>query len=246
MFCGLCGRAYKPEKTHKFKYYVCRGTLKINHFDGSPRCPQNRLQAGWLEEQVLKETVSTLRNADKLPTLVEETISTLENKEKELSLRIQPVETRLAEIAEKKMKLADEWVKANFPPDKFRELQCQLELEESRLKAIRGKEDPAQLDELERVRGVLGFWKLRSNELAWHRTDEDGNLIGSAEKTLKYILTILGLEDLEVSKIMAFPATRREFYDRLKLRLVVYPDRIEAEPHFTIKLDDHQSGSSDC
>jgi len=50
--CGLCGLSFRTEKNHNYRYYECRGRLKTNHLDGSPRCTSRRLRAEWLEEQV--------------------------------------------------------------------------------------------------------------------------------------------------------------------------------------------------
>jgi len=59
--------------------------------------------------------------------------------QEELEARIMPIDKRLAEIAERKTRLADSWVVENINTERFRELQQLLKQEEAKLKSIRNE-----------------------------------------------------------------------------------------------------------
>ena len=94
---------------------------------------------------------------NKLKSVLEETIESLKNRDAELSARIRPVNDELARIQAQKARLAEEWVMMSMDPAKCREIQRSLEREETRLNAIKGNADPAQIEELERTQGLLRF-----------------------------------------------------------------------------------------
>jgi len=48
-------------------------------------------------------------------------------------------------------------------------------------------------------------------------------------------LKIAGFEDKDVSKVVQFPATRRELLDKLQVRAVVFRDRMEVKAVFLIE-----------
>jgi hypothetical protein len=60
------------------------------------------------------------------------------------------------------------------------------------------------------------------------------------EKPHKTALRILDLDDESLSKIMAFPATKRELLDKLQVRLMVFEDRIEVVAVFPVAPIDYQ------
>jgi len=225
--CGLCGRSFRTEKIHNRRYYECRGKLKANHLDGTPRCTARRLRAEWVEQQVWQRIEEVINNPNKLKPLLEDTIDNLKSREEELKARIMPIDEQLLQIAKKKAKLADDWVQTNMDAEKFKELQQSLNKEEVRLKSIRNEIDPAQIQELESTRGLLCFWQKR--------------LVDDPHKT---VLTLVGLEDKNTSNIMHFPADRRGWLDLLQVRLVVFLDRIEIKAVYPIQPIDYQKCTS--
>lgn len=227
--CGLCGLSYRTEKYPGFRYYNCRGKLKIRHLDGSPRCTSPRLKADWLEEQVWQRIESIINDPNKLEPMLRDTIDNLRNREEELEARIMPIDKRLVEIAEKKAKLADSWVVENMDTEKFLELQQSLDKEEARLRSIRNEIDPAQIAELESTSGMLRFWKCQLQSMAWNTETEDGSKVRLVDKPHETALQIAGFEDRDASKVMGFPATRRELLDKLQAQIVVFHDRIDVK-----------------
>lgn len=74
-----------------------------------------------------------VNDPNNLDPLLRETIDSLRNREEELRARILPVEEQLAQIAQQKAKLADDWVVSNMNAERFHELQQSFEKEETRL-----------------------------------------------------------------------------------------------------------------
>jgi len=233
--CGTCGLSYRTEKYPRLRYYNCRGKLKIRHLDGSPRCASPRLRADWLEEQVWQRIESIINDPNKLEPLLQDTIDNLRSREEELEARIMPIDKRLAEIAEKKAKLADSWIVENMDTERFRDLQQSLDQEEARLRSIRNEVDPAQIAELESTRGMLRFWKSQLQSMAWNTENEDGSKIRLVDKPHRTALQITGFEDQDASRVMGFPATRRELLDKLQAQVVVFHDRIEVKAIFLVE-----------
>lgn len=147
---------------------------------------------------------------------------------------------RLAEIAEQKARLADEWVQTNLNPIKFKELQSQLEKEEARLLTIRTEHDPAQIEELEHTRHMLNYWQGQLQALNWNTETEDGHKVRVVDKPHEAALRIIGIDNEELSEVMFFPTTKRQILDKLQVRLVVFPDRIEIKAVFPIQPIDSQ------
>jgi len=48
-------------------------------------------------------------------------------------------------------------------------------------------------------------------------------------------LKIVGFEGKDISKVVQFPATRRELLDKLQVRVIVFRDRIEVKAVFPIE-----------
>lgn len=155
--CGVCGYAYRTERVHGIRYYLCRGRMKYHHLDGSPRCKSPCLKADWLENQVWQRIEEITDDPNRLFLVIKDTIENLRLKEADLSARIRPIDERLAEIAEQKAKLADDWVVRHMNNDKFKELKDNLDREEARIRALRAEIDPSQIAELESTKGVLRF-----------------------------------------------------------------------------------------
>ncbi|MFC2067997.1 recombinase family protein [Chloroflexota bacterium] len=147
--CGLCGHAFMVQPNHKSRTYNCRDRLRITHLDRSPKCTVPNLDADWLEKELWQRIEDILNNPNKLQALLQETIDSLKNREKELSARIQPIDRRLTQISEQKAKLAEDWVKENMNPTKYRKMQQSLQNEEGHLRSITSNLDPAQVEELE-------------------------------------------------------------------------------------------------
>jgi hypothetical protein len=234
--CGLCGHAFMVQPNRRIRRtYNCRGRLHITHLDGSPKCTVPNLDADWLERELWQRIEDILNNPNKLQSLLQETIDSLRNREEELSARIQPIDQRLAQISEQKARLAEDWVKQNMDPARYRELQQSLQNEENHLMSVRGNLDPAQVEELERTQGLLSFWEGQLKWMAWNTENEDGTMVRTIDQPHKTVLGITGLEDKDITKAVNFPATRRELLDMLQVRLMAYEDRVDVKAIFTIK-----------
>lgn len=243
--CGLCGLSVSPQfDHHTVRTYSCRGRLRYTHPDGSPRCTCPRHKADWLEAQVWQRIEAVLNDPNRLQSVLEDTIKRLKSREAELNARIRPVDERLSVIAKQKSRLADDWVKLNIETDRFQQLQQSLEQEEARLRSIRNEIDPAQLQELEHTKGILRFWERQMGAMEWNLVDEEGQIIRLVDSSHEIALKIVGIEDKDISKIMHFPATRRELLNLLQLRIVVFEDRIELNAIFPIQSIGYPSCTS--
>jgi hypothetical protein len=103
-----------------------------------------------------------------LSEIIDSSIEDLRLREEELSARVKPIEEQLHDIALRKAKLADDWIIRNMNSEKYKEIQLNLEKEESRLKVIKSNIDPAQISELEQTRGKLRFWEGQLKSMAWN------------------------------------------------------------------------------
>jgi len=233
--CGVCGYAYRAERVNGVKYYLCRGRMKYHHLDGSPRCKSPSFQAEWLEDEVWKRIEDIINDPNRLLVVLKDTIDNLRSREAELSARLKPIEERLAEIAEQKAKLADDWVVRHMNNEKFRELKDNLDKEETRLRALRAEIDPAQIEELESTKGMLRFWESQIKSMAWNTENEDGSMVRLVDKPHQVALRVVGFEDKAVSKTLGFAASKREMLDKLHVKLVVFSDRIEVNGLFPIE-----------
>jgi len=168
--------------------------------------------------------------------MIIEAIEKLKERESSLEAKLLPVEKRLKEIAEMKSRLADKWVLDNMDATKFKQAQQNLEKEEARLLSIMQESDPSQLAELESTRAMLKFWQSQVRTMAWNLEDgsvEDKRvMVRTVDGPHNTVLNLLGIGDKELSELMQFPATQRELYDKLQLRLVVFEDRIEVKAVF--------------
>jgi len=238
--CGLCGHGLRTAVTHYRRTFECRGRLKYTHLDGSPRCTVPNIDATWLEEQVWERVEEIINNPSKLKEVLEDTITNLRSRVAELNARIKPIDTRLLEISEQKARLAETWVQTNMNPTKYADLQHRLDQEEFRLQSIRRDVDPTQLEELEQTQGILRFWEGQINTMAWNTETESGDVERLIDEPHEKALNIIGLDDKDISKIMHFPATRRELLDMLQVRLIVFMDRIEVKAIFRINPIENQ------
>ena len=232
--CGLCGHSFMVQLQTRRRVYSCRGRLKYTHVDGSSRCMVRNIPADWLEQQVWQRIEAIINDPNKLKALLDETIESLKYREEELTARIRPIDERLDEIATQKARIAEDWVKLSMDSDKCNELQQGLQQEEARLRSIRGEIDPAQISELERTRGLLRFWEKDLQSMDWNTVDEKGQMFRNVDLPHKHALTLVDLEDEETSRIMSFPATKRELLDMLQVRLVAFEDRIELKAIFPV------------
>lgn len=233
--CGECGHTFRGDISHGKRYYTCIGRLKKSHVDGSPRCTAPRINAGWLEEQVWARIEAILNDPDKLEQVLSDTVERLKERESELYDRMRPIDERLAEIAEKKRRLAESWVETALGQDQVDKKRRQLEEEETRLKYIRGETDPAQLDELQRTQAMLRFWQKHLDSMEWNLLDEDGKQIRAVDEPHRMALRVVNFEDKEISSIMHFPANKREMLDHLQVRVVAFHDRAEVKGIFPIE-----------
>jgi site-specific DNA recombinase len=233
--CGLCGYTFRTGFSHNRRDYSCRGRLKYTHIDGSPRCTSPRLDAEWLEQEVWQRIDEIINDPNKLEKLLKETVDSLKNREADLNARIRPIDDRLAEIISQKTRLAEGWVQGSISQTRLQELKRDLDQEEARLRSIRTEIDPAQLEELEQIRGRLRFWDAQLAALDWNPEIEDGRMVRTIDKPHKTASTIIGFEDKELTSILSFPATKREVLDLLQVRLIAFADRVEVKAIFPIK-----------
>ena len=233
--CGVCGYAYRAERVNGTRQYLCRGRMKYHHLDGSPRCKSPCFKAEWLENEVWKRMEEIINEPDQLFAVIKDTIENLRLREADLAARIRPIDERLAEIAEQKAKLADDWVVRHMNNDKFKELRENLDREETRIRALRADIDPAQIAELESTKGVLRFWEDQIKSMAWNAENEDGSMVRLVDKPHQVALRVVGFEDRNLSDTLGFPASKRELLDRLQVKLVVFNDRIEVNGLFPIQ-----------
>jgi len=71
--------------------------------------------------------------------------------------------------------------------------------------------------------------------MAWNTEIEDGSKIRLVDEPHKIALRIAGFEDQDASRVMGFPATRRELVDKLQAQVVVFHDRIEVKAIFPVE-----------
>jgi site-specific DNA recombinase len=233
--CGTCGYAYRTERAGGFRYYMCRGRMKDHHLDGSPRCQSQIFRAEWLENEVWKRVEEIINDPNRLAVVINDTIENLRLKEADLSARIKPINDRLAEISDQKAKLADDWVIRHMNKNKFVDLKDSLDKEENRIKALKAEIDPAQIEELENTKGILHFWENLLRSMAWNTENEDGSMVRLIDKPHQVALRVIGFEDRAASNILSFPASKRDMFNKLQLRLVVFNDRIEVKALFPIE-----------
>ena len=244
VMCGICGYYFRSQSTRNRKTYECRGRLKYVHIDGSPRCTAPIINAEWLEEEVWQRIEAILNDPNKLEPLLKDTIEKLQARQKELATRIQPINDQLLEIQEKKARLMDEYVVRNMDPGKYKEYQHSLQEEENRLRSMQAEVDPAQIEELQRTKGLLEFWQRQVEAMAWNTEDEDGRRVRIVDTPHLNVLRIIGLEDEDMN--LDFPTTRRQLLDLLQTRLVVFEDRVEVKAIFPIEPIAHQLCASIC
>ena len=234
--CGFCGCSYRADRLPIRRYYLCRGKLKSNHLDGSPRCTNRNIRAEGLEQAVWTRVMDIINDPNKLKPMLMEAINGLKEHESNLESRLLPIERRLKEIAERKSRLVDKFVIDNMDSEKYKVAQQNLEKEEARLLALRKDVDPNQLTELESTRGLLRFWQNQVNSMAWNLEDgaiEDKSvMVRTMDEPHNTVLKLLGIGDTELSDKMQFPTTQRELFDKLQLQLIVFKDKIEIKALF--------------
>lgn len=240
VMCGICGYYFRSQSTHNRKTYECRGRLKYVHIDGSPRCTAPILNAEWLEDEVWQRIEAILNDPNKLEKLLKDTIEKLQGREKELAGRILPINELLLQIQRKKARLADEYVVENMDPGKYKEYKHDLQEEEDRLKSMQAEVDPAQIEELQKTKGLLQFWKSQVEAMAWNTEDEaeEGRKVRIVDSPHLNVLRIVGLEDKDMN--LDFPTTKRQLLDLLQTRLVVFEDRVEVKGTVSIEPIAHQ------
>ena len=96
-----------------------------------------------------------LGSPDKLALSIKDSLGILKERQAELDLILKPINEKLAQMKDQKAKLADEWVFSNMDPDKYKELQSNLNKKEIRLKSLRANIHPSRLIELESVNETL-------------------------------------------------------------------------------------------
>ncbi len=229
--CGVCGYSF-ASKEH---YYSCRGRMKYVHPDGNARCHAPYLRAEWIEAEVWKRIEELMNDPNKLFVLIGESIENLRLAESDLSARVKPIDDRLAEIAEQKARLADDWIMRHLNSERFTEHKENLDREEVRLKSLKAQIDPAQIAELEQTRNMLNFWESQVKAMAWNTENEDGSMARTVDRPHKVALNLVGLEEPDLSQAMGFPASRRQLLDKLRVKLTVFDKKVEVKALFPIE-----------
>jgi site-specific DNA recombinase len=242
--CGSCGLNYRAESNHQYRYYSCRGKLKMRHLDGSAKCKSRMLKADWLEGEVWQRIEALINDPNKLEPLLRDTVTNLRNRAEELEAKIRPINEQLAQIARRKERLADEWVQLNMNPGKYHELKRTLDEEEARLRSIRNANDPGELEDLETTLGLLHFWEDQLRAMAWNTENEDGSRVRLVDSPHQVVLKVVTSENTDLTNIMQFPASRRELLDKLHVRLIVFDDRVEVKALLPIEPIYRQEFSS--
>jgi hypothetical protein len=104
--------------------------------------------------------------------------------------------------------------------------------------------DPAQIGELKNTKSVLRFWENLFKSMAWNTENEDGSTFRVVDQPHQVALKVIGFEDKQLSNTLAFPASKREMFNKLQMRLVVFSDRIEVNGLFPIEPINIQSCTS--
>ena len=123
-----------------------------------------------------------LANPDKLREVIQESLGILKGRQTELDSILKPINEKLADITDKKARLADQWVITNMDPEKYRKLQSNLNKEETRLKSLRANMDPSRLAELESINATLQYWHDQFQSVS-AAADGIGGGINVMEKT---------------------------------------------------------------
>jgi site-specific DNA recombinase len=229
--CGECGLSYQGQyRSPTRKGYACRGRLKEGHADGSPRCNAPTLDMDWLENEVWTKIANILSNPDKLTEVIKNSLKTLQSRQAELNLLLKPINEKIIDITNKKAKLADEWIISNMDPDKYKELQTNLNKEEIRLKSLRANINPSQLAELESANVILKHWQDQFRPMI----ADGGNDMKVSENT-KPTIKPAGLEDIDFTARTISSATQRQIMCRLQTKIVVFHDCIEIRCQLTFE-----------
>jgi site-specific DNA recombinase len=223
--CGGCGLSYQGQYRRSMRCCGCRGRLKVSHTDGSARCIAPTFDADWLENEAWTKIADILDNPGKLHEVIQNSLEILKGRQDELNAFIKPINEKLYDIADKKARLADEWVITNMDPEKYKRLQSNLNREESRLKSLRANMDPSRLSELESINKTLQYWhsQFQSTTLA---NEVNGGGISILEKT-KPAIKVYGFEDIGPIENITSIIAKRQILDRLQVKLVVFTDHIE-------------------
>ena len=234
--CGQCGLSYQGQyRTAIDRVYACRGRLRENHTDGSPRCNGLTLTTSWLEDEVWMKISDILANPDKLREVIQESLGILKERQAELDSILKPINEKLADITDKKAKLADDWVVSNMDPDKYKKLQFDLKKEEIRLKSLKANMDPTRLVELENINKTLQYWQYQFQSSTLPSGDNDGG-IKLLEK-IKAEIKIYGFEDIDAIESITSPTLKRQILDKLQVNLVIFNDRIEIRCQIPMEPD---------
>jgi site-specific DNA recombinase len=234
--CGQCGLSYQGQyRTAIDRVYACRGRLRENHTDGSPRCNGPTLTIKWLEDEVWMKISVILTNPDKLREVIQESLGILKGRQTELDSFLKPINEKLLDLTDKKARLADQWVITNMDPEKYRKLQSNLNKEETRLKSLRANMDPSRLTELEIINTTLQYWhdQFQSASLAAVGIGAGINVL---EKT-KPAIKVYGFENIESIENITSITAKREIMDKLRVNLVVFKDRIEIRCQIPIEAE---------
>ena len=197
--CGLCGLSYQGQLRGPMnRGYACRGRLREAHSDGSPRCVAPTLNANWLEDEVWIKVSDILTNPDKLSEVIQDSLEILKGRQAELDSFLKPISEKLADITDKKTRLADEWVITNMNPDKYKRLQYNLNKEETRLKSLKDTMDPSHLVERESINETLQYWHNQFQPVAAAAKSNTGG-VEILEQT-KPAIRIYGFEGIDTTE----------------------------------------------
>jgi len=252
--CGLCsqslGCSYSHGKNGK-RVYSCRGRLRGTRPGDNHRCTLPTIDAAWLESQSTERIGAIFTDPSKLETLLTESIEQLKRRDAELNAGLKPIDAQLAAIAEKKARLAEEWVEKALSEDRVERRRAELDREEERMRGIRQEIDPEQVLELEQTKTMVGLWEaqLKCIQRAAHADWEEALKDSTDElRPLMAITMITAMAERsgvcgEMSRKMAWPLTWRQALERLQAKLIAFPDRVEIKAVFAIPPIEYQGYS---
>ncbi len=232
--CGLCGRILSCSYSHGVqgrRVYSCPGRRLETKVMSDERCKLPIFDAEWLEGEVYNKLVTAMSHPESMSKILNDAITSLRVRKNQLEDTIKPVDEKLAEVREKLIRLAEEWVLGRLG-EKANVIRRDLEAEEARLESVRQNLDPEQLVELEDANFRITLYQGELSCIA--KGDTDG---------LPFLIF-----DLPEAKNEGENNTLgiRSWLDRLQTEVWAYPDRIEAKSLVPMDNIDEQESSPSC
>jgi len=192
------------------------------------------MPAQWLEQQVWEKVRDSLSNPDTLRAALDEYIQKLEARRDEIEPLIKPIEQQLKENEGKRSRLAESYVIGNLKPERASQLLREAEEKRDRLLSMKQEVDPRQIEELERTKSWLRFWKDTQKELSLGLSmipDEDGEELPDQrqliERSFQGVWNIAEIDKPELEGKLGFPTSKRQLLDYFQTEISVHKDYVE-------------------